>query len=136
MNLIDQLIKHEGYRQFPYHCTAGKLTVGIGRNLDDVGISYDEAIIMLSNDIKIAEKELYRVHPWAADLDSVRRDALINMCFNMGIVRLSGFRKMFNALFEGDFEDAAREALDSKWAAQVKSRAFEIAHMLKTGEYS
>ena len=133
--LEEQLIRHEGYRKYPYTDTVGKLTVAIGRNLDDVGIFKEEAMIMLRNDLKHCEEDLTGTLPWFSHLDPIRQDALMNMCFNLGIVRLSGFKNMLEALKEGRYHDAAREALDSKWAKQVGKRSDEIAFMLRNGEY-
>lgn len=132
--LEEQLIRHEGYRQFPYKCSAGKLTVAIGRNLDDRGISEDEAKYLLHNDITICKQELNLLYPIIKALNSARENVLINMCFNIGIKRLSGFKKMWAAIVVGDFEEAAKQMLDSKWANQVGKRATELAEIMKTGE--
>jgi len=56
--LTDQLIKHEGLRLKPYHCPAGKLTIGVGRNLEDKGITEEEAVMLLENDIQECLKDL------------------------------------------------------------------------------
>ena len=133
--LEEQLIKHEGYRKHPYIDTVGKLTVAIGRNLDDVGITKEEAVMLLRSDLKHCEEDLAGTLPWFQTLDPVRQDALMNMCFNLGIVRLTGFKNMLEALKEGRYHDAAREALDSKWAKQVGKRADDISHMIRNGEY-
>lgn len=130
---IDQLTQHEGLKLKPYRCTAGKLTIGVGRNLDDVGISVDEAMLMLDNDFDTAEQELQARFPVTRDLDGPRYYALVNMCFNLGIGRLAMFKKMWDAIGDGDWDRAADEALDSKWARQVGNRATELAQMLRNG---
>lgn len=132
--LEQQLIRHEGYRQFPYRCSAGKMTIAIGRNLDDRGISEDEAKYMLHNDIEICKQELNLLYPVVKVLNSFRYNVLINMCFNIGIRRLSQFKKMWVAIGIGDFEEASRQMLDSKWAIQVGKRANELAEIMKKGE--
>lgn len=133
--LEDQLIKHEGYRQFPYRDTVGKLTIGIGRNLDDVGITDDEAKYLLRSDIKKCIQQLEDAFYWFPNMNQARRDALTNMCFNLGFTRLNGFRNTLIALADEDYELAAKEALDSKWARQVGKRANDIAYMIKEGLY-
>ena len=133
--LIEQLFVHEGYRQFPYKDTVGKLTIAIGRNLDDVGISQEEARYLCHNDIDKAINHCRLKFPWFDSLDEVRRDALTNMCFNMGISRLLGFKKMLKAFSEGDYQKAALEAIDSKWSKQVGRRAEDIIYMIIEGEY-
>jgi|SRR5581483_8811785 len=135
MNLIDQLIRDEGVRLKPYRDQVGKLTIGVGRNLDDVGISELEAEWLLHNDISRAEDALLQALPWAKDLDEVRRSALINMAFNMGIGGLLGFKNTLAAIQEGRYNDAADGMFESKWATQVGPRAHRLALQIKTGEW-
>jgi lysozyme len=124
---------HEGLRLKPYKCTAGKWTIGVGRNLDDVGISEAEADVLLENDIDRVLSELERLDFWRG-LDSVRQVVLVDMCFNLGWPRLSGFSKMLAAIRNKDYSSAAVEMLDSRWAAQVGKRAVTLSKMMKTGE--
>lgn len=133
--LLDQLLRHEGYRQHPYKDSVGILTIGIGRNLEDVGISEDEAKYLLRNDVREARDMCRSSFPWFSDLDKVRQDAIVNMCFNLGITRLKGFKNMLSAMEAKDYNEAAHEALDSKWAFQVGKRAQDIAHMIREGLY-
>lgn len=132
--LTKQLIRDEGCKLVPYRDTVGKLTIGIGRNLDDNGITQDEANYMLQNDIALSVKELSQ-YGWFKRLDEVRQGALINMHFNLGLPRLLTFRKMIAALDAQDFKRAANEALDSRWANQVGARADRLARQLVTGEW-
>lgn len=134
--LMDQLKLHEGVRSHPYDCPAGYLTIGVGRNISEtgIGLSDDEIDYLLRNDIERCYNELDRFS-WFMDLDSVRQEALVNMCFNLGFTRLMKFQKMMGAMAEGKYKLAAVEALDSKWAKQVGQRAKDIAHMFSTGEY-
>ena len=134
--LIEQLKLHEGVRSHPYDCPAGYLTIGVGRNISEtgLGLSDDEIDYLLRNDIERCYQELDRF-AWFMDLDTVRQEALVNMCFNLGFTRLAKFTKMMGAMAEGKFSLAAAEALDSKWARQVGQRAKDIAHMLEFGEY-
>ena len=130
-HLCADLERDEGLRLKPYRDSVGKLTIGYGRNLDDVGISQLEALDMLDNDVERATNDLHREIPWHQHLpDDVRR-GLLNMCFNLGWPRLSGFKKMLAALDNNDFNLAADEALDSKWARQVGPRAERIAKLFR-----
>lgn len=131
--LRKQLIEHEGLRLRPYRDTVGKLTIGVGRNLDDVGITEAEALALLDNDIKRAAADLDRALPFWRELSEVRQRALLDMAFNLGITRLLGFRKMIDALQRGEYCRAAAEAMDSKWARQVGRRARNIATMIREG---
>lgn len=135
--LIKQLKRHEGVRTHAYQCTANMTTVGVGRNIDEdggIGLSIDEIEFLLENDIKRCKQELISF-PWFPEIDSVRQDALINMCFNLGMTRLLGFKNALTAMSVGDYDTAAEEFMDSRWAKQVGSRAEEVCAMIRTGNY-
>ncbi len=99
-----QLVRHEGLSLKPYRCTAGKLTIGIGRNLDDRGISQTEAYVLLENDIRNCEKQLLDEVPEIYyALNEVRKSVLLNMCFNLGINGLLGFKNTLAFVKAGDW---------------------------------
>lgn len=131
--MADDLIRDEGLKLKPYKCTAGKTTIGVGRNLDDVGISEHEARYLLDLDISRVTHDLDRDCPWWVKLNEARARALVNMAFNLGIAGLLKFRNMLAALAEGRWDDAADAALDSLWARQVGQRAQRIAQTFRTG---
>lgn len=133
--LVERLIKHEGLRLKPYRDSVGKLTIGIGRNLDDVGISAGEARVLCIDDIMNAEAMLDGGIPWWRDLDEVRKQVLAEMAFNMGWTTLSKFSKMLNAAHNRKWDDAANEMLASKWASQVGERADTLAKAMRTGAF-
>lgn len=128
------LIRHEGMRLKPYRDTAGKLTIGVGRNLDDVGISESEAYAMLDVDVG---KAFWACHdfPWWSKLDPVRQDVLAMMVFNMGIAKVKKFYGMLAALEKGDYAKASDEMLHSLWASQVGRRAIDLAQIMNSGRY-
>ena len=128
-----QLIEDEGFRQFPYKDTVGKLTIGIGRNLDDVGITRNESLIMLENDIEKVRYSLDQKLSFFKTLTPARQDALINMGFNMGVPKLLTFKKTLMYLSIGDYKNASEECLKSTWAIQVGERAKRIAKILLNG---
>ena len=132
-SIEDQLILHEGLRLKPYRCTAGKLTIGVGRNLDDRGISHHEAMMLLRNDIEEVAGQLER-HSWYVALGPVRRKVLIDMAFNLGMAGLMGFKRMIEALKRGDYERAADEMINSRWYGQVGERGRRLERMMRTGE--
>ncbi len=135
--LVKQLKRHEGVRTHAYKCSANMITVGVGRNIDEnggLGLSDDEIDYLLENDIKRCKQELIAL-PWFVDLDSVRQDAIINLCFNLGMTRLLGFKNALAAMEAGDHPKAAAEFYDSRWAKQVGSRADEVCEMIRTGRY-
>lgn len=134
--MIDQLekllIEHEGERLQPYRCTAGKLTIGIGRNIEDRGISHDEAMFMLRNDIQICIDELTARLPWFDQAPKTVKIVLIDMCFNLGAPRLMKFKQTLSFLENRNYQAAAVEMLNSNWAFQVGQRALTLSHMLKS----
>ena len=133
--LSDMLIKHEGKRNKPYECTAGKLTIGVGRNLDDMGLTEDEVLYLLDNDIQRCDTELLHNFKWYSDLCRSRQDALINLCFNIGITRLLTFTNSLAYMEAKDYEKAADEFLNSRWAEQVGNRAIEVTDLIRKGHY-
>lgn len=136
MNLQDLLINHEGLRLKPYRCSAGKLTIGVGHNLDANGITQAQAMSILADDIEVCWNDLQQNLPWFMDLDSVRRDALLDLCFNMGITTLLTFKNTLAAMAKKDWVNVVAGLRNSKWAKQVQpSRVEHICHMMLTGTY-
>lgn len=125
----------EGLRLKPYKCTAGKLTIGYGRNLEDVGITKTEADMLFERDFAQAEMEVKRLcREFGIDIDNLieqRFYVLTDMLFNLGYNRLSKFKKFLYALKIGSYEDAAKEMLDSAWAVQVGNRATKLAALMR-----
>lgn len=126
----------EGCRLKPYRCTAGKLTIGYGRNLDDVGISQAEADMMFERDFAKAEADARKICEEfginAEDLIEQRFYVLTDMCFNLGYGGLKKFKGMLTALKNGLYEDAANHMLDSLWAKQVGNRATQLAALMRS----
>jgi lysozyme len=136
-NIYEQLKRDEGMRLKPYRDSVGKLTIGVGRNLDDVGISEEEAEDLLQNDILRIGDELTKAglespHP---SVITPREWVLVNMAFNMGISGLLEFRQMLEAYRAGDYAKAAQEMLNSKWETQVGDRAHRLSRQMETGEW-
>ena len=133
--LISQLSRDEGIRLRPYRDSVGKLTIGIGRNLDDVGISQDEATVLLGNDIEKASAALRTQLPWTVNLDDARTGVLVNMTFNMGITTMLKFKDTLAHIQAGDYSAAADSMLQSQWARQVGARAQRLAEQMRTGQW-
>lgn len=129
-----ELIRDEGMKLKPYRDTVGKLSIGVGRNLDDVGISQIEAAHMLDGDIQRTAASLDAELPWWRTLDEVRQRVVLNMAFNMGISGLMGFKNTLASMQAGKYDDAAAGMLASLWAKQVGQRAQRLAVMMQQGE--
>ena len=130
-----EMIKlHEGLAAKPYKCPSGKLTIGFGRNLDDLGISRDEADMLLNNDIERVVKELEWNLYFFEQLPDTWKRVLIDMCFNLGISRLLQFHRMLNAMSDGDAQAVVIEMRDSKWYRQVPNRANTLIRIIEESE--
>jgi len=133
--LVAQLKKHEGVRLKPYTDTVGKLTIGIGRNLVDRGITLEEAEAMAVHDITEAATALCAALPWFTTLDEVRQRVLIDLAFNVGSRKALEFVRMLAAMQRKDWDTAAKELWASRWANQVQTdRSHRLVMMLKTGQ--
>jgi lysozyme len=134
--LCQQLRLHEGVEHKPYKCTAGYLTIGVGRNIEERGLSDDEIDFLLDNDVQIVVDELGRTYDWFFDLTEVRQRVVADMVFNLGLPRFSQFKNMIAAIEAEDYVQASNEMMDSRWAQQVGLRASRLAEMMETDEDS
>ena len=126
------LIEFEGIRLKPYVDSVGKLSLGIGRNLDDVGITLEEAHVLLDNDISNVEEEVVRKINDFDLLPDRAKLVLLDMAFNMGVPTLLSFKKMLRAISLNDWDESARQLLSSRYAEQVGRRALYNAQLLET----
>lgn len=126
-----QLVKHEGLQLKPYTDTVGKVTIGVGRNLTDRGISEDEAMDLLDHDINIAREACLQLYGGFDTFTENRQHALIDFVFNVGKGTASTFTNMIKAIEGRHWDDAADHLLDSKYAKQVGQRAQTVADLLR-----
>lgn len=133
MSLKERIKLHEGLELKPYRCSAGRLTIGWGRNLQDKGITETEADALLEHDICEARAAADRFK-WFWLLNEARQGVVVEMIFNLGLPNFLRFQKAVQALRDSDFEGAADEMLDSLWAAQVGSRATTLAEIMRSGQ--
>lgn len=131
--LSNQLIKHEGLKQFPYRDTIGKLTIGVGHNLDDKGLTQAQIRSILIDDLTDTVNFLNFKLPWLKDLDDVRQRAVANMTFDL-MGKILDFKHMLAALQAKDWIKASDELLNSTFAKQTGQRARDLAKMLLTGQ--
>ena len=132
MTLVEMLKRDEGVRMFPYQDTTGRWTIGVGRNLDDVGLSMDEVEYILMNDIRRATAEAKK-YAWYDGLDRVRKDVVICMIFNLGPAGFATFKNTIADIAAKNYESAASRMLQSKWSSQVGNRAYRLAAMMRSG---
>jgi lysozyme len=126
-----QLTYDEGKRSKPYVCSAGKLTIGIGRNLEDVGISEATVEELFTEDLNKCIIHAQRLFPnhWDTFSD-LRKAGIINMIFNLGAVGFSQFKNMIDAIKKNDSEGIRKHGAASLWAHQVKSRAQRVLTLI------
>ena len=129
--LIEQIKRHEGLRLKVYRCPAGKLTIGYGRNLEDNGISEEEAEYLLINDLRFVEDSLARRLAFWDNMPKGVQQVLINMGFQLGINGLTAFRRTLALLDAANYKAAAEEMLNSRWARQTPNRARELAQIVR-----
>lgn len=147
---VQRFVLHEGCVLMPYKCPAGYLTIGVGRNLETNpltaeekeaagdwrhGITKNAAYFLLRNDISRVWNECKKQIPFWYKLDDERQYALLDMAFNLGIKSLLRFQKMLSAMGVGNWEQAAAECLNSRYAKQTGKRAKRIAETIRTGKF-
>lgn len=129
--LKNHLLLDEGYRQFPYKCSAGKLTIGIGRNIEDVGITKEEADYLLENDIMEVITDLRKIFENFDNLPEEVIYVLCNMRFQLGYGTFRKFKNFIKAIKAESFDEAARQMTDSRWYRQVPNRANRLISIMK-----
>ena len=134
-NLIKTVKRHEGFRSRPYKDTEGNLTVGYGRSLSTNPMSESEAEHLMLNDLNKSYMMLQQFW-WFRDLDDVRKEVLVELCYNIGIGGVFSFKRMIEALKNSDYVGARDELLDSRWFNQVaRSRSNDMGYRLLYGRY-
>jgi len=134
--LMRTIERYEGFRQFPYKCTAGKTTIGIGRNLDDKGITYAEAKMLLKHDLANCQWDLENIFPKFNSYPGPVQEVLMNMRFQLGYGGFRSFKRMIAAVIQEDYIKAASEMRNSKWYEQTTKRAEDLSTIMeKQGEH-
>lgn len=134
LKLRKLIIAHEGFSSTAYKDTKGVLTIGYGRNIQDKGVSIDEALFLLDDDLMYFTDKLIGLFEWFPLLDENRQIALIDLCFNTGIAGFCEFKEMIAALEHKDYEQAAIEILNSIAAQNASERYHQLANIIRTGE--
>lgn len=126
-----QLTYDEGKRSRAYKCPAGKITIGVGRNLEDVGISEATIQQMLDEDIMKCVSQAQIIFGLAWDTFSEERKfGIINMIFNLGYGGFLQFKKMIAAINANDSVNIRKHGAESLWAKQVGERAQRVLSLI------
>ncbi len=141
MNVIDVLEFEEGYRDKAYHCSEGYPTIGIGTKIGPKGaslsnyefkVSREAAGVMLKDELDGVTEKL-NANRWYSELTEDRKAIIQSMAYQMGYAGLIKFKNMIAALESKDYQLAARESLDSRWAKQTPARAERHAAVIGFG---
>lgn len=146
MTLKQSIMRHEGLRLAVYDDATGEPlkqgdiikghpTIGYGRLLSSArGITKEEALYLLENDIALVKTEVTKALPWVMNLNQARRDVLFEMAFQMGVPGLLKFKNTLAAVKAGDYAGAAEGMKNSLWARQTPSRAKELSEVMLNGQ--
>ena len=132
MSLIEQIKKHEGFRSTVYQCTEGYDTIGYGFAIKDLALDKDIADLILERKLKDLEKKIASRFGWFYNSPKVIKDAVVNMCYQIGISGFSKFKKTIYYLETEQYEEASTECLDSLWAKQTPNRAKEASEAISS----
>lgn len=127
----------EGLKLKVYRCPAGKLSIGYGLNLEDTGITEEEAEYLLRNrllKVEAAAKEIFGDKLWS-EFGDIRRMAFVNMIYNLGIKGFKGFTQTINLAKEKKWKECGLNILNTLWARQVGARAHRISRMIAYEEF-
>lgn len=149
-SMFAQIAKHEGIRNKMYKDSEGVPTIGIGFNLIDKANRQFLARLNIAKDALvngITDQQVRQLYKFSFDraLKDAKtfcpnfdtqpvnvQKALVDMSFNLGLPRLSGFVEFKKALLQKDYKKAADEMLDSKWARQTGNRATFLASLVRS----
>lgn len=134
--LIESIKRHEGFRDRLYLDSEGFLTGGWGHHFyPGSRLPVDCAEILFKMDVALAMSDYTKIAPeYRKRLNQTRARVIVEMIFNMGLQKVQQFKQMWTAIYDGDWDKAASEMLDSKWSTQVGQRAVELAEVMRKGE--
>ena len=138
MEEVKQRIKeHEGFRDTVYADSLGYATIGYGHLVlptDNFveGVTYpkeqlEELFDMDFNQAKQSANELLV----GLDINDIAKGVIVEMCFQLGKPRVMKFKKMWVAIRNNDFEEAANQMIDSAWHKQTTSRCESLAATMR-----
>ena len=137
---IEEVALDEGLRLKAYLDTVGIWTIGVGHTggvKKGDTITKQQAMALLEEDIQEALADAKIVcSGWWEGLSGPRKGIMVNMAFNLGRAGLAGFKNTLRYIREGNYEQAAYNMMQSKWARQVGKRANRLAHRMETNTYA
>ena len=132
-----QLAFDEGRRNRIYGDTRGKLTIGIGFNLSDNPLPDFIVDALYDYSEKNAELAARKWIPTFDLLSDVRKAVVVEMSFQLGYSRLSGFAITQAAILRESWNDAADAMLDSEVAkVEAPARWHRLANMMRSDTWT
>ena len=116
----------------PYRCSAGKLTIGVGHNLDALGLPIHIIDELFEYDLQNTIQDCASLYPNWNELPDEIQMVLVDMCFNLGKAGLQKFKKMNRAVEDFNWVRMLEEMRDSRWYSQVKNRAVELEEIVRS----
>jgi lysozyme len=129
--LFESVKSHEGFRSDVYKDTLGFDTIGYGFAIKDLKMDEDIAGIILERKLLSLIIKVYNKFPWVSISPDEVQEVVIEMCYQLGVSGFSRFRKTIGYMESADYEKAAAEMLDSRWAKQTPNRALELSNKVK-----
>ena len=137
--LIEKVVDHEGMKKSAYQDSLGFWTIGVGLCIDErknAGLTTDEIFYLLNSRLTAARNQLTQ-YEWFKRLDRIRQDAVVELCFNLGLGGLLSFKNMINSLATKSYSVAASDLKNSLWYKQVGSRrGDDLCFRIRNGQYS
>ena len=131
-DLLESIKHHEGFVEHVYQDSLGIDTIGYGFAIKDLVLEEDLCDEILLRKIRILGRSVMGKFPFFDSLPSDCKDVLMEMCYQLGVTGVSKFKKALKAMEDGDWEKAADEMLDSKWAKQTPNRAKEMSNIVRS----
>ena len=131
-DLLESIKHHEGFVEHVYDDSLGIPTIGYGFAIKDLVLEEDLCDEILLRKLHILGRSVMGKFPFFDSLPSDCKDVLMEMCYQLGVTGVSKFKKALKAMEDGDWEKAADEMLDSKWAKQTPRRAKEMSDIIRS----
>ena len=131
-DLLESIKRHEGFVEHVYDDSLGIPTIGYGFAIKDLVLQEDLCDEILLRKLRILGRSVMGKFPFFDSLPSECKSVLMEMCYQLGVTGVSKFKKALKAMEDGDWEKAADEMLDSKWAKQTPGRAKEMSDIIRS----
>ena len=131
-DLLEKIKHHEGFVEHVYDDSLGIPTIGYGFAIKDLVLEEDLCDEILLRKLRILGRSVMGKFPFFDSLPSDCKTVLMEMCYQLGVTGVSKFKKALKAMDDGDWEKAADEMLDSKWAKQTPNRAKEMSNIVRS----